>query len=55
MVVTPHNPHKKKSSLLDDYHRLTHGAFGGFRFSKNPNHTDIEIQINHNPITPLTL
>jgi nicotinate-nucleotide adenylyltransferase len=22
MVVTPHNPHKKKSSLLDDYHRL---------------------------------
>jgi nicotinate-nucleotide adenylyltransferase len=22
MVVTPHNPHKKKDSLLDDYHRL---------------------------------
>ncbi len=22
MVVTPHNPHKNKSSLLDDYHRL---------------------------------
>jgi nicotinate-nucleotide adenylyltransferase len=22
MVVTPHNPFKKKSSLLDDYHRL---------------------------------
>lgn len=22
MVVTPHNPHKKKSSLLDDRHRL---------------------------------
>lgn len=22
MVVTPHNPHKKKQSLLDDYHRL---------------------------------
>lgn len=22
MVVTPHNPHKKKSSLLDDHHRL---------------------------------
>ena len=22
MVVTPHNPHKQKSSLLDDYHRL---------------------------------
>lgn len=21
-VVSPHNPHKKKSSLLDDYHRL---------------------------------
>ena len=21
-VVTPHNPHKKKSSLLDDNHRL---------------------------------
>ena len=21
-VVTPHNPHKKKSTLLDDYHRL---------------------------------
>ena len=23
LVVTPHNPHKKKSSLLDDTHRLT--------------------------------
>ena len=23
MVVTPHNPHKKKSSLLNDNHRLT--------------------------------
>ncbi|MBT8262614.1 MAG: nicotinate-nucleotide adenylyltransferase [Bacteroidia bacterium] len=23
MVVTPHNPHKKKNSLLDDIHRLT--------------------------------
>ncbi len=22
IVVTPHNPHKNKSSLLDDYHRL---------------------------------
>jgi len=22
MVVTPHNPHKKKSSLLNNYHRL---------------------------------
>ena len=22
MVITPHNPHKKKSTLLDDYHRL---------------------------------
>lgn len=22
MVITPHNPHKKKSSLLPDYHRL---------------------------------
>ena len=22
MVVTPHNPHKKKDTLLDDYHRL---------------------------------
>ncbi len=22
MVVTPHNPHKQKSSLLNDYHRL---------------------------------
>lgn len=22
LVVTPHNPHKKKSSLLDDHHRL---------------------------------
>lgn len=22
MVVTPHNPHKKKETLLDDYHRL---------------------------------
>uniref|UniRef100_UPI004049C75B nicotinate (nicotinamide) nucleotide adenylyltransferase n=1 Tax=Flavobacterium sp. TaxID=239 RepID=UPI004049C75B len=22
MVVTPHNPHKNKSTLLDDYHRL---------------------------------
>lgn len=23
MVVTPHNPHKKKNTLLDDNHRLT--------------------------------
>jgi len=23
LVVTPHNPHKKKSNLLDDIHRLT--------------------------------
>ncbi len=23
LVVTPHNPHKKKSNLLDDTHRLT--------------------------------
>lgn len=23
MVVTPHNPHKKKASLLEDHHRLT--------------------------------
>ena len=23
LVVTPHNPHKKKSSLLDNNHRLT--------------------------------
>ena len=23
MVVSPHNPHKKKSSLLPDNHRLT--------------------------------
>lgn len=23
MVVTPHNPHKKKQTLLDDIHRLT--------------------------------
>ncbi|AVI50489.1 nicotinic acid mononucleotide adenylyltransferase [Pukyongia salina] len=23
LVVTPHNPHKKKNSLLDDVHRLT--------------------------------
>jgi nicotinate-nucleotide adenylyltransferase len=22
MVVTPHNPHKKKSTMLDDHHRL---------------------------------
>jgi nicotinate-nucleotide adenylyltransferase len=22
MVVTPHNTHKQKSTLLDDYHRL---------------------------------
>lgn len=22
MVVTPHNPHKQKNTLLDDYHRL---------------------------------
>ena len=22
LVVTPHNPHKQKNTLLDDYHRL---------------------------------
>ena len=50
MVVTPHNPHKQKSSLLDDYHRFAHGAFGNGRLSKiQP--SDIEFKLPQ-PIIP---
>ena len=36
MVVTPHNPHKQKSSLLDDYHRLHMVHLATEDYPKNP-------------------
>ena len=36
MVVTPHNPHKQKSSLLDDYHRLHMVHLALFNFGGMP-------------------
>jgi nicotinate-nucleotide adenylyltransferase len=35
MVVTPHNPHKQKSTLLDDYHRLEMVHLATQRLSEN--------------------
>lgn len=54
MVVTPHNPHKKKSSLLDDFHRLhmVHLATEGFSKIKP---SDIEFKLPQPNYTVNTL
>ena len=54
MVVTPHNPHKKKSTLLDDFHRLhmVHLATEGFSKIKP---SDIEFKLAQPNYTVNTL
>lgn len=54
MVVTPHNPHKKKDSLLDDYHRLQMVHLATEDFSKlKP--SDIEFKLSQPNYTVNTL
>lgn len=54
MVVTPHNPHKLKSSLLDDYHRLhmVHLATEAFQKIKP---SDVEFKLPQPNYTVNTL
>ncbi|MBF7091038.1 nicotinate-nucleotide adenylyltransferase [Flavobacterium sp. ALJ2] len=54
MVVTPHNPLKKKSTLLDDYHRLqmVHLATDSFEKLKP---SDIEFKLSQPNYTVNTL
>ena len=54
MVVTPHNPLKKKSTLLDDYHRLemVHLATQGY---DNIRPSDIEFKLSQPNYTVNTL
>jgi nicotinate-nucleotide adenylyltransferase len=54
MVVTPHNPLKKKSTLLDDYHRLQMVYLATEDFSKiKP--SDIEFKLSQPNYTVNTL
>jgi nicotinate-nucleotide adenylyltransferase len=54
MVVTPHNPHKKKNSLLDDHHRLQMVHLATEDFSKiKP--SDIEFRLSQPNYTVNTL
>lgn len=54
LVVTPHNPHKKKKTLLDNYHRLEMV----YRATKECEHlrpTDIEFKLSQPNYTVDTL
>jgi nicotinate-nucleotide adenylyltransferase len=54
MVVTPHNPHKKKNTLLDDYHRLQMVYIATESFPKiKP--SDIEFKLSQPNYTVNTL
>tara|TARA_R110000868_G_scaffold73210_1_gene212638 strand:- start:298 stop:894 length:597 start_codon:yes stop_codon:yes gene_type:complete len=54
MVVTPHNPHKKKSTLLDDFHRLHMVHLATAEFDKiKP--SDIEFKLSQPNYTVNTL
>lgn len=54
MVVTPHNPHKQKNTLLDDYHRLHMVHLATEDFSKiKP--SDIEFKLPQPNYTVNTL
>jgi len=54
MVVTPHNPHKKKSTLLDDFHRLHMVHLATEDYSKiKP--SDIEFKLSQPNYTVNTL
>lgn len=54
MVVTPHNPHKQKNTLLDDYHRLEMVYLATKDFSKiKP--SDVEFKLPQPNYTVNTL
>ena len=54
MVVTPHNPHKKKNTLLDDHHRLEMVFLATEDFDKiKP--SDIEFKLSQPNYTVTTL
>ena len=54
MVVTPHNPHKKKNTLLDDHHRLEMVHLATENFPKiQP--SDIEFKLTQPNYTVNTL
>ena len=54
MVVTPHNPHKQKSTLLDDHHRLEMVHLATSDFSKiKP--SDVEFKLPQPNYTVNTL
>lgn len=54
LVVTPHNPHKKKETLLDDYHRLQMVHLATENFPKlKP--SDIEFKLSQPNYTVNTL
>jgi nicotinate-nucleotide adenylyltransferase len=54
LVVTPHNPFKKKSTLLDDYHRLQMAHLATEDFPKlKP--SDIEFKLSQPNYTVNTL
>lgn len=54
MVVTPHNPHKKKNTLLDDHHRLEMVFLATEDFDKiKP--SDIEFMLSQPNYTVTTL
>ncbi|MFT5714282.1 MAG: nicotinate-nucleotide adenylyltransferase [Flavobacterium sp.] len=54
LVVTPHNPHKKKATLLDDYHRLQMAHLASEDYPKiKP--SDIEFKLSQPNYTVNTL
>lgn len=54
MVVTPHNPHKKKSTLLEDHHRL-HMVRLATDFFEKIESSDIEFKLPQPNYTEHTL
>ncbi|MGY5351931.1 nicotinate (nicotinamide) nucleotide adenylyltransferase [Wenyingzhuangia sp. IMCC45533] len=54
MVVTPHNPHKKKSTLLENHHRLEM-VFKATESFEHINPTDIEFKLRQPNYTIDTL
>ncbi|WP_396138512.1 nicotinate (nicotinamide) nucleotide adenylyltransferase [Flavobacterium sp.] len=54
MVVTPHNPHKKKSTLLDDYQRL-HMVYLATEYILKIKPSDIEFKLPQPNYTVNTL
>ena len=54
MVVSPHNPHKKKASLLEDYHRLEM-VYKAVSKYDNIKPSDIEFKLSQPSYTVNTL